>query len=627
MRTTCDLIPALMLSLLLGACGGGGGSDASGWAALAALSAAGTSTGTDGNGTSTDGNGTSTGSEGNGTGTGPAKIKTLVSVSTEAPGAHCAGGGVRIDAGLDGDANGMLAAGEVSSTHYVCHDAVGASGSLVQMRSEASGANCAAGGKAISVGADGNANGLLEASEIGSTRYVCNSTDGSPVVDELNTLVSIVSEGAGANCVHGGSRVDKGLDSNANGVLDAGEVSATNYVCNSPPAATFPWVDVTGTAVQAQPNTGYIARNDAAQVVVSLPANPAIGDVVRIRGDGLGGWKIAQNPGQAVQTQTLGGMAGASWTARESSRNWVRVASSADGSKLVALVGNGKIYTSTDSGANWTPRESDRAWWGVASSADGSKLVAAVQGGQIYTSTDSGVSWTPRDSNRAWAAGMASSADGSKLVALEWDGRIYTSTDSGANWTARESNRQWNSVASSADGSKLAATVDSGQIYTSTDSGVSWTARESSRKWYCVSSSADGSKLVAVEYGGRIYTSSDSGVSWTARESDRNWFGVASSADGSKLVASVEHGQLYTSSDSGVSWTARESNRYWWNVASSADGSKLVAVEWNIYTSIATTSPGVGGSISGTSTDAIELQYVGDGMFAVLSHQGSLTIQ
>jgi hypothetical protein len=130
-----------------------------------------------------------------------------------------------------------------------------------------------------------------------------------------------------------------------------------------------------------------------------------------------------------------------------------------------------------------------------------------------------------------------------------------------------------------------------------------------------------------VEYGGRIYTSSDSGVSWTARESDRNWFGVASSADGSKLVASVEHGQLYTSSDSGVSWTARESNRYWWNVASSADGSKLVAVEWNIYTSIATTSPGVGGSISGTSTDAIELQYVGDGMFAVLSHQGSLTIQ
>jgi hypothetical protein len=64
-------------------------------------------------------------------------------------------------------------------------------------------------------------------------------------------------------------------------------------------------------------------------------------------------------------------------------------------------------------------------------------------------------------------------------------------------------------------------------------------------------------------------------------------------------------------------------------VASSADGSKLVALVSNgqIYTSIASTTPGTSGSISGTSTDAIELRYVGDGMFSVLSHEGSLTIQ
>ena len=591
MRTTCDLIPALMLSLLLGACGGGGGSDASGWAALAALSAAGTSTGTDGNGTSTDGNGTSTGSEGNGTGRGPAKIKTLVSVSTEGPGAHCAGGGVRIDAGLDGDANGMLAAGEVSGTHYVCHDAVGASGSLVQMRSEPSGANCAAGGKAISVGADGNANGLLEASEIGSTRYVCNSTDGSPVVDELNTLVRVVSEGAGANCVHGGSRVDKGLDGNGNGVLDAGEVIATNYICHSPPAATFPWVDVTGTAVQAQPNTGYIARNDAAQVVVTLPASPAVGDVVRVRGAGLGGWTIAQNPGQSVYTKILGGTAGALWTARTSSNQiWNTIASSADGSKLVAAVYGGQIYTSTDSGASWTARESHRAWISVASSADGNKLVAVANLGQIYTSTDGGVSWTARDSVRNWFS-VASSADGTKLVAAVYGGQIHTSTDSGASWTAQGSNRQWQSVTSSADGSQLAAAVYGGQIYTSTDSGASWTTRASNRSWQSVASSADGSKLVAAVWGGQIHTSTDGGASWTARESERWWVSVTSSADGSKLAAAVGN-----------------------------SGGR-------IYTSIPTTTPGTGGSISGIATDGIELQYVGNGMFAVLSHQGSLTIR
>ena len=58
---------------------------------------------------------------------------------------------------------------------------------------------------------------------------------------------------------------------------------------------------------------------------------------------------------------------------------------------------DGQIYTSTDSGVNWTARESNRNWYSVASSADGTRLVAVVNGGQIYTSTDSGMNWTPRD--------------------------------------------------------------------------------------------------------------------------------------------------------------------------------------------------------------------------------------
>ncbi len=61
------------------------------------------------------------------------------------------------------------------------------------------------------------------------------------------------------------------------------------------------------------------------------------------------------------------------------------VASSADGTKLVAVVQNGQIYTSTDSGFTWTPRDSDRNWKSVASSSDGTKLVAGVDGGPIYT--------------------------------------------------------------------------------------------------------------------------------------------------------------------------------------------------------------------------------------------------
>ena len=165
------------------------------------------------------------------------------------------------------------------------------------------------------------------------------------------------------------------------------------------------------------------------------------------------------------------------------------------------------VVTNCVSGETWTPRESNRIWRSVASSDDGTKLVAVVSGGLIYTSTDSGVTWTARDSLRNWRS-VASSADGTKLVAVTYGGQIYTSTDLGATWTARESNRPWYSVASSADGTKLVAVVyGGGQIYTSTDSGSTWTARESNRHWHYVASSADGTKLVAVVDGGQIYTS------------------------------------------------------------------------------------------------------------------------
>jgi photosystem II stability/assembly factor-like uncharacterized protein len=618
------------------------------------------------------------GSGSTGTSTSPAGIKTLVSVNAEALGANCAAGGVRIEAGPDSDGNGVLAAGEVGSTQYVCHGAAGASGSpgatgpagaagsnglstLVQMRNEPSGANCAAGGKAIDAGVDGNANWLLDAAEISSTGHVCNGTagangsdgangvdgtsgtngtdgadgtDGTNGTNGLNTLVNIVSEDAGVNCIHGGSKVETGLDGNRSGVLEVGEVSTTNYMCNGAPGATLAWVDVTGTAVQAQSNTGYVARNEAAEVVVTLPPDPAIGDVVRVSGAGLGGWKIAQNAGQAIYTANLGRMAGAIWTAHGPKQRWQALASSADGRKLVAVAFNGCIYTSTNGGLNWTARatDADRGWFSVASSADGSKLVAVEGGGQIHTSTDSGVNWTPREISRPWRS-VASSADGGKLVAVEKDGQIFTSTNGGLNWTARatDANRDWAAVASSADGRKLVAVEENGRIYTSTDSGLNWTPRETSRVWRSVASSADGSKLVAAVYNGQIHTSIDSGVTWTAHEheSARNWFAVTSSAAGSRLVAAVSGGELYTSTDGGVTWTPRASDQQWVAVASSADGSRLAAASrfLQINTSAASTTPGTSGAISGAALDAIELQYMGNSMFTVLSHEGSLTIQ
>jgi hypothetical protein len=391
-------------------------------------------------------------------------------------------------------------------------------------------------------------------------------------------------------------------------------------------SGTLPWQIVSGTSQQAQPNTGYLLANSAL-TTVTLPASPATGDVVRVSGFGAGGWKIAQNAGQSVLTANLAGNIGVTWTPRDSIRNWASVASSADGAKLVAVVFNGQIYTSTDSGMTWTPRDSSRSWWSVASSADGTKLAAVVSSGQIYTSTDSGVTWTPRDSSRAWLF-VASSTDGIKLVATVNGGQIYTSTNSGVTWTARDSNRNWNYVASSTDGIKLVATVNGGQIYTSTDSGVTWTPRDSDRSWFPVASSADGTKLVAGVNGGQIYTSTNSGATWTARDSTRSWYGIASSADGAKLVAGVNAGQIYTSADSGVTWMPRESSRNWRFFASSSDGIKLVGLGFNIqiYTSIpisvSSTTNGPASYLLGNQNSAIELQYLGNGQFLPISYVG-----
>ena len=81
------------------------------------------------------------------------------------------------------------------------------------------------------------------------------------------------------------------------------------------------------------------------------------------------------------------------WTATSAPvTNWSSVASSADGSKLVAAVNGGLIYTSTNSGSTWVATSAPANSWGcVASSADGTRLFAVGLG--LYASADSGSTW------------------------------------------------------------------------------------------------------------------------------------------------------------------------------------------------------------------------------------------
>ena len=253
------------------------------------------------------------------------------------------------------------------------------------------------------------------------------------------------------------------------------------------------------------------------------------------------------------------------WVARDSVRDWKAITSSADGTKLAAIVGfnsgsGGQIYTSTDSGVTWTPRDSNRWWNSITSSADGTKLAATVyDSGRMYVSTNSGVTWLLIGSiGDTWSL-VTISADGTTLTAQNNGGQQYTSIDGGDTWTPRVTDYWWNLITSSTHKQKIVTTgsnhvqmsagyVDPGYIQVSNDSGATWATSTSAgeRYWTSVAASADGSKIVAVAYGDKIYVSNDGGVNWAPQDVNRNWVGVTISADGSKLAAVEENGKIYT---------------------------------------------------------------------------------
>lgn len=158
----------------------------------------------------------------------------LVEIRPEAAGANCAYGGTRIDQGLDIDLNGTLTAPEITASSFACNGAPGMS-TQIKVSAEATGTDCAAGGQKIEIGVDDNTNGTLDDNEVDQTVYVCNGTNGtngSNGADGKNAQLSVTAEPAGANCPAGGQRIQVGLDDNANGTLEPGEVDATAYVCN-----------------------------------------------------------------------------------------------------------------------------------------------------------------------------------------------------------------------------------------------------------------------------------------------------------------------------------------------------------------------------------------------------------
>lgn len=84
---------------------------------------------------------------------------------------------------------------------------------------------------------------------------------------------------------------------------DSAQASGVKWASVASPAqpgGVVSWVDVTGTSQTMAINTGYIADN-AGLVTLTLPTTAAQGTVLRVAGNGAGGWLIAQGSGQSIK--------------------------------------------------------------------------------------------------------------------------------------------------------------------------------------------------------------------------------------------------------------------------------------------------------------------------------------
>ena len=101
----------------------------------------------------------------------------MVTAIDEAAGDNCVTGGLKVQIGEDVDDSGTLGESEINAelTQYVCNGIVGKN-SLVITTVEEAGENCVDGGVKIEVGIDANADGVLNDSEVNSalTKYICD---------------------------------------------------------------------------------------------------------------------------------------------------------------------------------------------------------------------------------------------------------------------------------------------------------------------------------------------------------------------------------------------------------------------------------------------------------------------
>jgi hypothetical protein len=128
-----------------------------------------------------------------------------------------------------------------------------------------------------------------------------------------------------------------------------------------------------------------------------------------------------------------------------------------------------QINVSVDFGATWAKKEfiTTRDWRKLAISADGTRAAGIVGGNQIFVSSNTGNTWVSKLT--ATVTGtlflLEMSSSGKNIIAAS-NQQIYVSTDFGENWALKYSGQIITDAKIASDGTRGSATLTTEKIYT-----------------------------------------------------------------------------------------------------------------------------------------------------------------
>ena len=160
-------------------------------------------------------------------------LTSLMVLLHEPAGDNCATGGKLLRYGRDANGDGALSEGEWEGTQYVCNGSQGPAGAQGVIGDRGPIGLTGDPGTKGDKGDKGDSGDKGATGDTGPRGEVGPSGPaGATGAAGFTTLMRVIDEPAGLNCVNGGKLVHVGRDADRDGLLSATEVESGNFVCN-----------------------------------------------------------------------------------------------------------------------------------------------------------------------------------------------------------------------------------------------------------------------------------------------------------------------------------------------------------------------------------------------------------